>query len=291
VIKKLLSLNSLIPNWAIKQMAIFGFAHADVCLCLHRVGPPKSEDRPDVNTSIPAQALDELLELLGARGTVADSPKIVATFDDGYADAVAYVESRHDRFPNIEWVFFICPAKTQGRVGFRWDAADLNYEIQQPYSINQENLRKSLHGVADLPSSQLATVQQLRNLADLPRVILGNHTNSHFALSVLSHEDCRAELAQSRQDFEALFGPTEHFAFPFGVPERHFTLRDVELLRAEGYRYLYTTSPRPVRHGGSPDNQLLPRFTVMGNWSPRKNAMLISLIALRERVTSSATNL
>jgi hypothetical protein len=261
-----------------------GLDGAELYLCLHRVG--YSSSREVVETSITPEKLDALLELLTGGSFVSRAKRIVASFDDGYADAVDYVLSRYERFPTVDWMFFVCPAKTRDRVGFRWDAADPDAEKSMPLSVEQENRRASLKALGDAPSHRLATVEELKRVASLPRVTLGNHTNCHFALSMIPIEEARREFAQSKSDFDAIFGPSEHFAFPHGVPGKHFNSEHEELAFSCGYRYLYTTMPRPVRHLRGSRGQQISRFAVFGTWPVKKVALLIALISIRERFRS-----
>src|SRR5205085_7432298 len=119
--------------------------------------------------------------LLEARG------ELIVSFDDGYRDAAGYVLSRAPLFPQVEWIYFICPEKTERGAGFEWDAAP-----------------------------DLAPIEQCREIQRLPNCALGNHTNSHQR--PVLQEDFAAEIEQSRRDFERLFGPQLHFAVPYGVP-------------------------------------------------------------------------
>jgi hypothetical protein len=284
MIEKLLNLYPFVPNSMLDRLTLTGVSGAEVHLCLHRVGFPVFKRCPIADTSVMPDELDFLLDTLRSKTRTARPAKIVASFDDGYADAVSYVQSRYERFPDVEWMFFICPRKLRDRSGFRWDAADPAAEQSQPLLIALENQRSTLRGLADVPLHQLATVEQIKRIAALPRVTLGNHTNCHFALSEISIEDCRTELWQSRREFEELFGSSEHFAFPYGVPGLHFRKDHQELVAAEGYRYLYTVQPRPVHRLEGGRYQLISRFAVMGTWPMKKYALLIALICLRERI-------
>src|SRR5512138_1307400 len=164
----------------IERVVSIGLAGAEVHLCLHRVVPSQSMESIEDDTLVTPEALDELLLLLLGAGEKSRVKRLVVSFDDGYADAVAYARSRYERFPTLEWMFFVCPAKTRDRIGFRWDTLDRELEQRQPLAIDLENRRSSLSAMGDEPAHRLATVDELRQLAALPRVTLGNHTNCHF---------------------------------------------------------------------------------------------------------------
>lgn len=279
-----LTSHSIIPDRALREFARLSLAGFTVHLCLHRVLFSPRGGSHLRNTEITAVELDRLLTLLGGDAAADTPPAITASFDDGYADAVEYVRTRHSRFPNLNWEFFICPAKTRDRVGFRWDRADTTQVIEEPFSVEQENRRADLSGLADRADCRLATVEQLRELVLLPRVALGNHTNCHFPLAQLDVTNCAREIHESRRDFAQLFGETRMFAFPFGVEGMHFGPEHVEMLTAEGYSRLYSVEPRPIRREAAQCSGVIPRFAVMGTWPSSRTALYISLVALREKV-------
>lgn len=271
----------LLPSQALERLIAVAISGQEIHLCLHRVGTRAPATLTYADTLIAPESLDRLLQLLlgGKRPA-----RVVASFDDGYADAVEYTLSRHSRFPTIDWMFFCCPAKIRDRVGFRWDAAEPSAQMAEPFSVQHENQSKALEGLADAPDSRLATVEELRQVASLPRVALGNHSNCHFPIAELPSSDSKAELSQSRRDFEELFGSSEHFAFPFGVPGKHFTRDHEELLAAEGYRFAYAVEPRPAYPSTANPIRRIPRFAVMGTWPPERYALYVALVTARERI-------
>src|SRR5438105_743056 len=83
-----------------------------VALCFHRVARTRraAELRPKL-TMAPGEIdrlLSFLLEEVGVRLTV--------SLDDGYLDSAEYLFSRAPRFPAVEWLFFVCPQKTERQV-------------------------------------------------------------------------------------------------------------------------------------------------------------------------------
>jgi hypothetical protein len=273
---------ALLPKSSLKRVLVTCLGTMRVHLCLHRVTSETPGASSLGETIISENELDSLLELLGCDVATSDSPQVTASFDDGYADAVLYVNARHARFPGVAWEFFVCPAKTRDRVGFRWDLDEGRGDDEAPLSIDQENGRKDLRDIADLERCRLATVEQLRSVSTLPRVTLGNHTNCHFALSALDFESCRRELQQSRRDFEELFGTSTKFAFPYGVPGMHFQPLHLEMLASEGYQTAFSVEPRPAvanRHGAI---EVVPRLAIMGSWSAAKTASYLAITAVRE---------
>lgn len=206
-----------------------------VALCLHRVAPVRRITEPyPANTFIDKQLL-ELIEILYE---VLDKDQLVITFDDGYPDAVQFVMTHAQRLPKARFILFVCPRKLTQKVGFRWDLVEYKNEpaanlrsIGDRQDIAVENSRADLRKVYQDPRFTLTTVEALRTVARLPNVELGNHSNCHFNFATLAEHLWRAEISASFADFDQLFGPASHFAFPFGKPTLHFTPEQALFIR------------------------------------------------------------
>jgi hypothetical protein len=219
-------------------------------LVFHRVRETRSK------LSMPSAEIDKLIEfMLEIRG------ELTVCFDDGYRDAAGYVLSRAARFPRVEWLFFVCPRRTELRIPFSWDAGD---------------------------GTALAEVEQIREIQRLPNAALGNHTNLHERSTLLPAGDWCTEFQRSKRDFERLFGPQLHFAFPFGVPRVDFTGEHVEELRTLGDFFIWSTEPRPYHPGERRPGALLPRFCIDGTRTWKESAVHIALHALRARIAGQA---
>ena len=273
LVERALEAYRFLPDAAVPRVLGAALGQASVALCLHRVNEAASE------LVIAPDNLDALIGLV-LRAQAARAGRLTVTFDDGYADAAAYVESRHARFPEVKWLLFVCPEKLTKRSGFRWDAADGD----GPLDVRTENDRAALQGLADAKAYQLMTVPACHALQKLANVELGNHTNTHFKHTDLSLEDSRFEIASSRKDFEALFGASPHFAFPFGTPGSEVGAEHAQAAHDLGYPYVWSTEPRPYREGESTGSSLLPRFPVRGTWPARKIALYMSIRATRWRL-------
>ena len=257
---------------------------ACVALCLHRVklGPGPLHGAPDM--MIRESELDRLLELLVEAGAAEGPHPLLVSFDDGYADAAQYAISRHDRFPGVEWVFFVCPEKLAKRAGFRWDAQPESDAAAPPHDPARENERSELRGLADREDCRLLGVEECGELRRKSNVRLGNHTNCHFRQVDLPLAESRREIVGSRDAFEALFGKTEHFAFPFGAPQTEFGEEHVRLARDAGYAFLWSTESRPYAPDERVHGAVLPRFAVLGSWPATKYATYIAASAARFRL-------
>ena len=209
-----------------------------LALCFHRVGAAKDK------LWMPATEIDRLIGFL-----VDAAGALTVCFDDGYRDGAEYVLSRAPRHAQIEWLFFVCPQKTEA------------------------------HDEPDLAELELC-----RAIGQLPNAALGNHTNLHQRPTLLLREQSREEFARSMRDFQRLFGAQRHFAIPFGVPHADFAGEHVEQLRALGDFLIWSTEPRPFHARERRPGALLPRFAVDGTRTWKETAVHIALHALRSRI-------
>jgi hypothetical protein len=260
-----------------------------VAICLHRVDDGSRGASTAMETVIHPNELDQLLGILIASRPSAATPWLMVCFDDGYADAAEYVESRLARFPGVRWVFFVCPEKLKKRAGFRWDLQASEAEVMAPpFDVRTENDRADLRALGDRPDCRLMTIEECRKMALHPSVTLGNHTNCHFMQTQIPLDDSRYDMEVSRREFEELFGRTDHFAFPFGTPQKEFGEEHVRLAKGLGYKYVWSVDRRPYL----PEEQgVLPRYPIFGTWPATKTALAILLQAAKWRWRSRGVEL
>lgn len=265
-----------------------------VAVCLHRVArrPEPGSPVPEMTTS--PGAIDSFLRIVADCHDNRSAP-LVMCFDDGYADAIEYVGTRAPRYPDVDWMVFVCPEKAEKQAGFRWDLLAgrgrslvvrprLSRELSRALDPAGENDRPDLRAVALRPEYRLASVEQCRKLARLPNVTLGNHSNVHFRLTDLPVEEARRELARSSERFEKLFGRrASDFAFPFGG-DGQVGVDHVASLRATDNPVMWTTQGLPFAPENRTAGSVLPRFVFLGNWSPRAMALWIAVQSVRQRV-------
>ena len=253
---------------------------ARVALCMHRIGihggPP---GQPHVTCR--PETLDALIRALLASRPSAAEPWLTVSFDDGYLDAVDYVRSRAREFPTVEWLLFVCPEKAEKGAGYRWDVPGAPpgwaKDAMDPAT---ENRRAELLAAGRHDGSRVATVSEVRDVLATDDASAGNHTNAHALQVRLSREQAAGEYSRSTADFERLFGPQRHFAFPFGTPHHEVTREHLELLWRRGEFHVWTTERRPYtreeRTAGAP----LPRFSPDGRWGAGGIALWIAAHAL-----------
>ncbi len=269
-----------------------------LALCLHRVAEktPMHATHPELFAS-PA-TLDALMGLLLSTRRGPHQGWLSLTFDDGYDDAVRYVASRARDFPGVEFLIFVCPEKLERRAGFRWDLAEralergvprerVMHQLDAPFALDAENERPELLELGDAAEYRLASLEELTELSHVPNVTLGNHTNVHAPATALALEVAREEYRRSTAHFERLFGPTRHFAFPFGTPGVHFDHRHVALLRELGEVVLWTTQACAYAPAERAPHAVLPRMPIDGRLGADSLAGLIAAHELNHRVKGS----
>jgi hypothetical protein len=284
------TLGGRLPGSVLRLLAARALAGLKAALCLHRVTLTRRPNEAQPALTLPIAELDALLELL-VSARPEDERWLTVTFDDGYEDAAEYLRTRASKFPSVDFIFFICPEKTERGVGFRWDLVEQGKaafaEIHKALDIRGENRRQELMLLSSLPEYRLASVEDCEELAALPNVTLGNHTNCHFQQTALVAADAQAEYETSLRDFGRLFGPQRHFAFPFGTPGKEFDASHVERLRELGRFLIWSTEPRPYGAAEVTPGAVLPRFPIDGTWTHKELVFWVAFRALRYRLRGS----
>jgi peptidoglycan/xylan/chitin deacetylase (PgdA/CDA1 family) len=284
-----------LPQFALKPMLGAGLAGQGCALCLHRMAPEQRSTDWQPGLNMPPAELDTLIDLLLSSRPGRSDGWLTVTFDDGYADSAEYLRTRATRFPQVEFLFFVCPEKLEHRAGFRWDLAEEAMKrgtprseavalVDAPVDLATENSRADLEALGRLPDYQLSTVEEARALTTFPNITLGNHTNLHLSAVKLADEVVRGDYQRSTQAFSRLFGAQTHFAFPYGTPQHHFAPRHVEMLRALGDFAIWTTEARPYPLHERGPRAVLPRFPVNGERSAHELAGWIAARSLDFRV-------
>lgn len=289
------ALGGQLPDAGLRALLRGALSGLQLALCLHRVAArPRPTDWQPGLTIAPAE-LDALIELLLSAGPADARGFLTVTFDDGYDDAARYLAERAPRWPQVAFLFFVCPAKSEARAGFRWDLVEeavraglplsaAQPQLEAPALLDAENTRPELRALAERPDYLLASLDQLRALRALPNVQLGNHTNLHLPARRFPEALVAADYRASTADFERLFGPQAHFAFPYGTPAHHFGPQHVHALRAVGDFTIWTTQARPFRASERRPGTVLPRYPVDGRRDHRQLAGWIAARAAEFRV-------
>lgn len=264
----------VLPRPVLAAALRLGLAGRSLTLCLHRVAPDFRDETP---LRVREDVLDEVIEVLLQARPGHPGGWLTVSFDDGYEDAVRYVASRAPRWPEVEFLLFVCPEKSERRAGFRWD---LRTPVERPFELDAENARADLLEVGTL----LASVADLRALASRANVRLGNHTNLHAPASRLPAEVAREDYRRSSADFVRLFGPLHDFAFPFGTPGEHFDATHVAMLRELGAPMVWTTLPGAWGPGEATPGAVMPRCPLVGRRSADELLGWLGAKVLKQRV-------
>ena len=109
------------------------------------------------------------------------------------------------------------------------------------------------------------TTPELHDLANDSLIHIGAHTENHLVLAAQSKEVQRSEIIQSKRRLEMLLGrPVTEFAYPFGLPEEHYSKTSVSIVREAGFKLACSTARSCVRNGHADEFQI-PRFS-MQDW-------------------------
>lgn len=287
-----------LPTAALKPLLGASLAGLHCALCLHRALPARRPTDWQEGLNMPPEEIDRLIELLLSARPGRASGWLTVTFDDGYADSAEYLRTRASRFPDVEFLFFICPEKVERQVGFRWDLTEVALRegkpreaaialLDAPMTLEEENERADLRALAVHPDFRLATLDDVRELAGLPNVAIGNHTNLHTVSLQGPEALVREDYQRSAETLGRMVGPQRHFAFPFGTPRYHFNERHVALVRELGDFVIWTTENRPYRPEERRPRAVLPRFPINGFRSAAELGGMIATHAARFRLRGS----
>lgn len=236
-------------------------------------------------------------------------PRAVAvTFDDGYADN-ATVALPILQCHRIHATFFIATEFLDG--GCMWNdrITETVRRVTQP-SLNLSDLGLGVEPLGDearrgqlaeriigavkhlhpterlekvetlvrnaktrLPADLMMSSNQVRQLAQAGMDV-GAHTVSHPILLTLSKGEAIAEIAGSKRALEDIIGrPVHTFAYPNGRIGHDYTVRDRDLVAAQGFDFAVSTNPGVVMPGS--DVFQLPRFTPWGRTQAQWLAKLL----------------
>jgi peptidoglycan/xylan/chitin deacetylase (PgdA/CDA1 family) len=163
-----------------------------------------------------------LSDVLTALEQPLDGRRIAITFDDGYADFLDHALGAL-RELGLPATIFV-PTALVGRRDFEWYA-------DSPPALSWDEL-------AELERDGLVDVQP--------------HSRTHPWLPTVGDAEAQEEIAGAKADLERRLGvDAQVFCFPAGL----YGERELELVRAAGYRAAVTTAPG-VNPGGRPSHTL-----------------------------------
>ena len=171
-------------------------------------------------------SIDELSSLLTTHHSLSAKKNVCLTFDDGYQDNhdIAYPLLKRLEVP---FAVYVATGFIDNRLPMWWYAS--------------ERL-----GI---------TTESLKALDADPLCTIGAHTVSHPRLDTLSFDDQQKEIAQSRQELEALLDhPIHHFSYPHGA----YNADTLTIVKQQSFRTALCAWGGTVRRGATP--LTLPRI-------------------------------
>ena len=166
-------------------------------------------------------------------------PRVLITFDDGYADNVHHAMPllRKERVPAV---LFVTSAAVDSGRPFAWDAPKPDDPLQRPLTWDELRAWRAA-GLA-----------------------VGAHSRMHPRFSTLNEEPLQGEVGGSKAELEAACGaPMRMFAYPFGQRE-DFDERARDAVRTAGFACAFANWPGNIRWAC--DRFALPRYLVR-DWS------------------------
>jgi peptidoglycan/xylan/chitin deacetylase (PgdA/CDA1 family) len=253
---------------------------------------------------------DALLRIKEGGGT---KPFAVFTLDDGYRDNLVHALPVFEKH-NCPFTVYVTPgfveastemwwvaleriiAGNTGRIEAAGTAAELDGtsaakwaawaalspavqgmpEHEQRVWIRETCSRFELN-LAALCQELIMSWNEVRKLAAHPLATIGAHTLNHFAVSRLSEDEARKEIALSGKALERELGrPVRHFAYPYGNVA-HAGRRDFKLCAEAGYATAVTTRMGAVYRQHGQHLHALPRVMVSSKYAePRWLKVLAS---------------
>jgi peptidoglycan/xylan/chitin deacetylase (PgdA/CDA1 family) len=184
---------------------------------------------------------------------------VAITFDDGYEDNLTQALPLLEKH-SVPATFFIINKRERA---FWWDRLETMdsalYGRLQRLSYDDQHRELDQMGAKNDSPARLSDTQ-IAAAARHDLITIGAHTVTHPALSSLTPERQRGEIADSKKGLEEITGrPVRGFAYPYGTPET-FDSTTVRLVRQCGFDHA-STAFADVASAAS-DVYRLPRFAV-----------------------------
>jgi peptidoglycan/xylan/chitin deacetylase (PgdA/CDA1 family) len=239
---------------------------------------------------------------------------VCITFDDGYRDnrEFAYpVLKRHevpfaifvaadfaDRTGELWWLVIEAVVAQNDRVAMRMDDRDVVLTCATPaqkrdvfeliYSWlrgrnSEAELREAVRELAARHRIDIAAIcrelcmdwSELAELAADPLVTIGAHSVTHSMLGMVSQEQVRTEIENSRAAIEKALGKRpQHFAYPVGdrIAARP---REFKIAAELGFKTAVTTRPGALFRGHADHMTALPRISLNGEFQRQRYARVL----------------
>jgi peptidoglycan/xylan/chitin deacetylase (PgdA/CDA1 family) len=165
-------------------------------------------------------------------------PRAVVTLDDGCAGNAKLLPIfiKHNIRPTI----FICSQIVGAGRQFWWQHGGAQVEGHKklkrlPNAERLELLKRHGYGMLSVGHASALSTQDIEQMK--PWVDFQAHTRFHPILPMCDDAECASEISLSRHEIERLVGNhCVHFAYPNG----NYGSREIEYVKAAGYRYART---------------------------------------------------
>ncbi len=163
---------------------------------------------------------------------------VAITFDDGYADNLK------NALPVLK----------------KYQAKATIYLVVDRHGREWSSKRKKKNNTGELMKEAKLTDQQVRDLLESGLIEIGSHTLTHDNLPVLSLEQKKREILESRKQLQQSFAISCHsFCYPFGLYDE----TDIKLVKQAAYTNA-TTVEKGISDLNSADPFKLKRITISG---------------------------
>lgn len=243
-------------------------------------------------------SMSDAVERVADPGRPSSGPRfVVVTFDDGYADNLAYALPVLERY-QAPFTVYVTTALVEGS-GYLWwlgleHVLRRNEAVEVPpmeRRFTAASIEEKAHAIAQVERWVWADVaqhapmlrevfkrygvslsavtkeaglsrEQLRELGGHPLATIGGHTTDHPDLTSLSPLQASREMSDNKTFLENLCGrPVDHFAYPYGVGGA----REAALAGKAGFKTAVTNKQGCLFPDHRDHRLLLPRHLCLGS--------------------------
>ena len=190
-------------------------------------------------------SLDTLVAAIHRKDFSEIPPKsVVITIDDGHAGNIELLPLFKKY--HIRPTLYVCTQiiDTHRRFWFKIDGQSKAEKEKLKRLSNVERLA-SLKGTVDFEPEKVYSDRQALNMVEMKEMMEGvdfqPHTQFHPILPRCTEVECKQEILESKVDLEKFLGvECSHFSYPNG----DYTEREIEIVKAGGFRSARTTDIR-----------------------------------------------
>jgi poly-beta-1,6-N-acetyl-D-glucosamine N-deacetylase len=205
---------------------------------------------------------------------------VLLTVDDGWQSNITNVVEVARRY-NVPVTIFV--ATTPAEEGVYWWSYVHQAHQQGLTQVSKQSLKKMpeqkrVDILQELkkkivPGRDAMTISEVSAVSGCTYVTIGSHTQTHPILVNCHKEQVYNELKFSRLKLEAWIGKeVPYFAYPNG----DYSLREIQILKALGYRLAFCSDPKYLTPESLNDCFALPRFGFLEGASCAENVCRIT---------------